>query len=205
MLKIHKGGILKKDGKKVKGSHLPYLMEPCEIAKSVTLRDIFYLIQDNHVFLPAIIGNWCNELVREGLTEHRDPADIDYLELYWRPEIAIEDKKSAIYGTIFPAFHGRKGKEARGISLTSPAEIIDKPVRIKNKGFIYENDYDGPPYKPYKSLVKVDKWETTLLQIYYGIIWELSFHGSPESRDKFKKGLEVATEKALKLLEKTDE
>ena len=202
MLKIYKGGILRKDGKKIKGSHLPYLMEPCKISSGVTLRDIFTLIKTNHIFIPAIVGNWCMELVNEGLTESREPADIDYLELYWRPVIEKLHKKAEIYGTIFPSFRGRKGKEARGISLTSPAEIIDKPVKIKKNGFLYEDDPDRPLYKP---LAKVDKWETTLLQIYYAIIWELSFHGSPESRDNFKKKMGAAAERALKLLEETDE
>ena len=201
MLKIHKGGVLKKDRKKIPKEHeLAFLMESCRIANGVTLRDVFELINHHMPILKVIIGNWCDEIVAEGLKGSESESDMEYLELYWTQTISVENKKSDMSGTMFPSFHGIKKKEPWSVSLTPVGTIINKPLILRKKAKIAEDNYDKP-WDGETLVYEIDSYDTTLLQIYYGIIWELSYHGSPESRDIFRESLLESAEKVNKFIE----
>jgi len=76
--------------KEVTDQALRLLFEICELEQGVTLKDIFLLLNTELDIFNAVLGNWCKELVTEGLTQPQrlytgqyDPDAIEYLELYW--------------------------------------------------------------------------------------------------------------------------
>lgn len=66
---------------------LKYIWDNCELEEGVTLRNIFELINTEIDIFDAIIGNWCKEIVTEGLTGTPkkvgtyDPEAIEYLQV----------------------------------------------------------------------------------------------------------------------------
>lgn len=181
---------------------LSYLMEECVLDDDVTLRDIFLILQRDLSIYKMLIGNWVDEIVAEGLSGkpfEGDPEDckIDYLELYWEMAVKI-GKKPSFSGYLFPQFHGwgtwtdkifpNQPDDYKGgiaVGLTPTYELIDIPVKLRptatvtiSKNYRQKNDdiqeYVNPEY--------------SLFQILYAIIWELSFFGKPESRDKKMSG-----------------
>lgn len=51
------------------------LFERTTLAPGVTLRDIFLLLEKHINAFDAILGNWCREIVAEGLGKRRRPSD----------------------------------------------------------------------------------------------------------------------------------
>jgi len=220
-LKIKKGGTLWRtrwvyDEAKGEGSYVEkdvteravtLLFEHCELDAGVTLRDIFLLLKTELGIFDAIIGNWCEEIVNEGLTREKTPdrnSDIEYLELYWHiyKDKDYDTKKSTFGGYIFPQFHGvgflqEKDKfdeygnlECKagdrtpyGISFTPASDLIDLPIKLDAEVRIYnEDDWKETPQT-------FELGEYSLGHILYGVIWELSFHGGPDQRDETAKDL----------------
>jgi len=217
--------VLKKDGKlietkwfynheKDEGSYidsdvtdkaLRRLFEHCELDKDVTLRDVFLLLNSELGIFDAIIGNWCEEIVKEGLhSSNSKDTEIDYLELYWHLENQKidDDEGFQLLGMNRPDFHGmgkvleedhehgfKKGDRiAYSTSFQSTSTLIDLPVKLKYETEVYEDDYTSKDLM-HKSVIKFNSVPYTLLNILYGIIWELSFYGPPSERDL--KGKEI--------------
>lgn len=107
------------------------LMDNCELEEGVTLRDIFLLLNTELQIFDAIIGNWCEEIVTEGLTKPAKPYDlnddeqIEFLELYWYTD--YDDGSE--YG---PSFCGYSRPDFHGIGV----------ARKNNSYFDWKND-DG--------------------------------------------------------------
>ena len=61
----------------------------CDLEEGVTLKDVFLLLNSEIDVFDAVIGNWCKELVTEGLTKPAKPYDltneeaVEFLELKW--------------------------------------------------------------------------------------------------------------------------
>lgn len=234
MLKIVKGGRLIEnkwvyDEAKDGGSYQDFditdqairnLFKACDLEEGVTLRDIFMLLNKDLKIWDAIIGNWCEEIVTEGLTKPAkavgtyDPEEIEYLELYFSPEFqkGLEGSEDGLHGFLRPNFggvgwellqdsestHGFKAGERIpwGISVTPANELIDLPVKLRKTIEIIEDDYSTENMvQGWKSLITLPNPEYSLGQILYGIIWEMSFHGGPDKRNEFKEELDDITEK----------
>ena len=184
-----------------------YLFEPCSLAEDVTLKDIFLLLNSELELFNVVIGNWCKEIVTEGLTGPAkpydlsiyDPEQIEYLKLYYAPEYDVEDKGDVLYGFHRPQFGGegivlqadydyhKQGERIPwGISFTPSNELINIPVKLHNKFTIYEGimKWDKSKGAATRALADFDNPTYTLGGILEGIIWELSFHGGPESRNE---------------------
>lgn len=198
-----------------------HLFEVCELEEGVTLKDIFLLLNTELDIFDAVIGNWCKDIVTEGLTQPEkpydlstyDPDQIEYLELVYTPEYDLDgDDKDVLYGIHRPDFggvgvvlqaeneHHKAGERiAWGVSFTPSNELINIPVKLSDKFSIYEG------------ILKWDKTSTgdrvlasfsnptyTLGGILEGIIWELSFHGGPGSRKIRKDELDEAVKSIKK-------
>jgi hypothetical protein len=180
-----------------------YLFEKLTLAKELTLRDVFALIEKSP-FLKEYLGHyWIDEFLGEAKNATRASVEInarsiEYLELYWSWEY---DQESQTYRTpLRPDFHGigipqqediiehnhvvcPKGQRINwSISTAELGEIIDLPLKIGDEPLVAE---DAPPIK-----ILCD---ATLGQMLEGIFWELSFHGGPEGRRSFNEDLEKAT------------
>lgn len=171
-----------------------YLFDECSLDSDVTLKDVLKLINKNLDIYDLIIGNWCKDLVTEGLKgkiKNKD-LDIDKLELYWRisKDKDIDTKQDLFAGYLFPSFHGKgiatsekdghkKGEEVNwSLSFLSVADIRDIPLVLEENTFIYnEDNWNEKP-------IAVGKPVFSLGHIIHGIIWELSFYGNPKTRDQ---------------------
>lgn len=169
--------------KDVTGSESYYFMESCILADGVTLRDLFLILDKDLPFYERIIGNWVEDIVKEGLTEEPiKDSQIDMLEIYADIEIDEDNKISAF---SFPGFHGYNTEEdmAYALAFSGANDLIDLPVKLRDKVIFFNNkneitEYGGATF--------------TLYQILFGIIWELSFHGGPSTRKaKFKEMQEM--------------
>lgn len=197
-----------------------YLWDICELEEGVTLKDIFLLLNTDLDIFDVIIGNWCKDIVTEGLTQPEkpydlskyDPEQIEYLELYYTPEYSDNKYGTHIYGFHRPDFGGvgvvlqndgdmeyyKKGDRISwGICMTPTNELINIPVKLSDKFDICHDILNkevkrGEAYPP--PIASFKNPEYTLGCILHGIIWELSFHGGPEKRDGFKDHLNKITE-----------
>ena len=196
------------------------LFETCTLAPDVTLKDIFELLNTELALFDAVIGNWCKEIVTEGLTQPAkpydlskyDPEQIEYLELTYTPEYENDGEGSPdqLYGFHRPDFnatgvvlqndgdqeHFKKGERIPwGLSFTPSNELINIPVRLSDKFVVYEGILkckDKPGFS--HPIIQFDNPTYTLGGILEGIIWELSFHGGPTSRDKLGGELKQAVD-----------
>jgi hypothetical protein len=200
-LVIKKGGLLVKitsseeddEERDVTPLAITHLFTECSIEEGATLRDIFLLLKSNLTLFDAILGNWCKEIVCEGLQSSQSleskESKIEYLELYW----TLDQGDDYFSGHHFPRFHGvgfllqedlvgshgeiygEKGTRIN-YGLTTPlSEMIDLPVKLQHAATIYEN------YRVGRDVVGINY---TLGHILQGIVWELSFFGDPSSREQ---------------------
>jgi len=214
-MKIKKDGILERtyfDSDKgdyktqdVTKAPFKYLFEPCTLDKDVTLKDIFLLLNSHIEFYDLVLGNWCKEIVETGLS-NLAPSDteLEYLELYWflNKDYDEEDKET-LYGGLFPSLHGvgYKAKEdiidkwgtllclkgervAYGLTLTNLSALMNLPVILKDELSIF--DSISPTGE---TLLSIATSQYSLGHILHGLLWELSWHGSPSDAEKFAKEL----------------
>lgn len=215
-----KGAYQEKD---VTASAIRRLFESCELEDNITLKDIFLLMQTELELFDTFIGNWCEEIITEGLTgppkinTGYDPEEIEYFEL----DKTIHTDPTGTYGTDRPDFGGKgwvlredkladwknedgsdcvewtKGSRIPwGVSCTPANEIINIPVRLKNDLTVYNNDIESKDF--HKKIISYPNCGFTLGDILNGIIWELSFFGGPASRDKAKKEMKDSIDEALR-------
>ncbi len=192
-----------------------HLFEPCQLADDVTLRDIFELMNTELQVFDAVLGNWCEEIVTEGLTQPAkpydlskyDPEQIEYLELRYTPEYDLDgDDKNAFYGFHRPDFggtgvvlqndgdqeHYKKGERIPwGVSFSKANDLINIPVKLSDKFVVYEGimKWDKSKGPGDRKLAEFENPSYTLGGILEGIVWEMSFHGGPEKRNEFHKEL----------------
>ena len=215
-LVIKKGGVLWNADKEknVTDSAPSCLFDHCILDDDVTLRDIFLLLEKHEDVFEMIIGNWMKEIIHEGLykePKENEEQEIEYLELYWCLENwDLKDLKE-FNGLSFPSFHGvgfeqkedkyiddvkedgmlecKAGDRINWAIEFNPAnEMIDLPVKLSEKVTLTENlekEVDGRNWTSKEFLNP----HYTLGHILHGIIWELSFCGSPEDRDEKKEDL----------------
>ncbi len=95
-------------------SALRHIWDNCQLSADVTLRDIFLLLNTELDVFDALIGNWCKEIVTEGLTKPAkavgvyDPDEIEFLEL--RQNFYYDE--SSQYG---PSFYGYNRPDFGGV------------------------------------------------------------------------------------------
>lgn len=170
----------------------------CHLEDGVTLRNILEFMNSVPAAWQIFIGNWCEEFIAEGLkSESKRDTRITYLELYWSYQIneySYKEEPQLSFGYRMD-FHAKTIPDEQGwdnysLSFTPVNEIADVPVKVNEEVILYETEYIT-----YKSKQRVlGKQCPTLFQIIYGIIWELSFHGSPISREEEKMRIDVITQ-----------
>ena len=200
-----------------------YLFEQCQLAPDVTLKDIFELLNSDIDVFDAVIGNWCEEIVTEGLTQPAkpydlskyDPEQIEYLELRYTPEYDLDgDNKDVFYGFHRPDFggvgvvlqndgdqdHYKKGERIPwGVSFSKANDLINITVKLSDKFVVYEGIMKWDKVsKDNKKLAEFNNPTYTLGGILEGIIWELSFHGGPDKRNYMHKELLERVEEVKK-------
>lgn len=186
---IRKGGILWDKENNIQANSVAWLFEQCTIQKGVTLKDILVLLRQDMTTYVTILGNWVDEIVNEGLTSIKEPDDkVEKLELYWSLEREIYKGKKSFSGYHFPSFHGLGYKDKDGavtnyaVEFTPVGKLIEKEVVLRENLGIFTSDLDN--FKMTHNDETFNDATYTLGHILHGIIWELSFLGSPVDRDE---------------------
>jgi hypothetical protein len=183
-----------------------YLFDTVALNPGITLRDIFLLLDVDPLLQEVYARDWANELLVEMMGENATaipaieyaPEGIEYLELY---QIWNQDSFSAELQPIHRLdFHGvgfvlrddvvrdgrvdyRAGERINwGVSFTSPMEMLHLPVRLNPEVIICEDNADSVNHG--KEIGRMLNPGVTLGQVIDGVLWELSFHGSPVSRNE---------------------
>jgi hypothetical protein len=182
-----------------------HLFSTVALAPNVTLRDILMLLDIDPLLQEVFARDWAKELLAEMMGGNAPSApsieydlnDIEYLELYqvWSPD-SFSGKLNPIHRL---AFHGvgfvlredvvrdgcvvyRAGQRITwGMSFTSPLKMLHLPVRLNPEVILCEGNMDSVHYG--KEMGRMRNPSVTLGQVIHGVLWELSFHGSPASRD----------------------
>jgi len=183
-----------------------HLFSTVALAPEVTLRDILLLLDIDPLLQEVFAHDWAKELLAEMMGGNApstpsieyDPEGIEYLELY---QVWSQDSFSGKLKPIHRLdFHGvgfvlcedvvrdgcvdyRAGERIKwSLSFTSPLKMLHLPVRLNPEVILYEGNMDSVNYG--KEMGRMRNPGVTLGQVIHGVLWELSFHGSPETRDE---------------------
>lgn len=193
------------------------LFEVCRLEDGFLLKDLFVFLNRELEVYDAIFGNWLKEIVQEGLkdpTEGKtfniyDPEEIEYLELYYSVYCKEKCKK---YPAEFGGFHrpnfGGVGFELKedklengyltykkgeripwGVSFTPINDLTPLSLKLSENFNIYNENFGIKDPNYGNLIVSYEGANYTLASIILGVVWELSFHGSPESSKEFGKSL----------------
>lgn len=130
-------------------------------------------------------------------TTHRpyDPQELEYLELYRM--LDFNTGSQTLESGSLVHFHGvgfeliedtdmggyaqEKGTRIHwGISLTDVRELLPLPLRYRPQVLVCESDLDA---KAYGHQLHAFQWShITLGDMLHSVLWELSFHGTPEDQ-----------------------
>jgi hypothetical protein len=157
-----------------------YLFDACTLEEGVVLEDIFQLLERHLDVYKTVMGDVIKDVVKEGLQPYTgEEKELEYLELYWG--IDYDEDEKEFPGNILPGFHGIgiAGEIPYCLMLTPANEIAGLPLKLCQEFIVSSNTkyeiFEGPQF--------------SLGQILYGIIWELSWFGSPEERERKKQEL----------------
>ena len=163
-----------------------YLHElPFDFEEGVTLRTLFEFMDKDLDYWDIVVGNWCAELVNEGLKDSEEkPEDIYFLELGWQFEKDHIDFKMDFSG-IGKVYNSYPYEDATpdnsgnsyGIEFLKANDLADLPLKINTEAKFW--DYSNGT----EDCVSLGNMSPTLFQAVYSIIWELTFCGSPEDRE----------------------
>ena len=183
-----------------------YLFEPCTLEEGVTLKDIFLLLNSNLAMFDTVLGNWCCDIVTEGLSQPAkvfngyNKDEIEYLELCYYAHYN-DKEKCEFHGTHRPDFGGigwelrenvyhdwddketgskaieyEKGSRISWSLSYTPSSEIIN-LPVKLSNKMAVYNSDTTDGNYMKELYHFMDPEYTLGEILNGIIWELSFHG----------------------------
>jgi len=187
----------------------------CELEEGVTLGGLFKYLDKNLELWDFLVGNWCAEIVKEGLKEPEEKIDdLKGIELYWSCEKSKYEpnEEAELYLGYRMEVHGRglevkddngnMTSESYSISFIKANTLAQLPILIDTSLVLEEIEY----YDNYKSTKTIlGKQVPTLFQIVHSILWELSFHGGPKEREEEHQNLKESYKEALKQLENIKE
>jgi hypothetical protein len=183
-----------------------HLFSTVALTPEVTLRDILLLLDIAPLLQEVFAPDWAKELLAEMMDGNvpltpsieYDPAGIEYLELYqvWNQDsfsgelqpihrltfqgIGFELREDVVRGGHIVYRAGER--ITWSVSFTSPLEMLHLPVRLNPEVILYEDNRDSVNYS--KEIGRMRNPGVTLGQVIHSVLWELSFHGSPESRSE---------------------
>lgn len=185
-----------------------YLFREFTVDPDVTLADVFKLVMDEPVMQAVFRQEFVAELseeVRKGPVSKDEEhwQQLEFLELY---QVWTQDTATGEYGEVCRFhLHGvgvvqeadifehghlahRKGERTKwSVSLAPVRELLHLPVRVNFDVVICEDDLDA---KLYANTIQTGTNKSiTLGSFIREILWELSWHGSPQDSAEFSQGL----------------
>ena len=191
-----------------------FLFDPVDVTEDVMLRDVFLLLQRCPILTAVFRRDYAKELLEHvqsnGLYEapglKMRTSGLTHLELYqhWRRN----SRHNTFAGQGFWHLHAwgppeedlqqRSAPEvdsvvAYSVSLTPVSELLDLPIRVKREASVSEDDHFSRAYGAVLPDVALED-AITLGAFLHGILWELSFHGTPQEQQALAQELQRRVE-----------
>jgi len=158
-----------------------------EVEENVTFGDIFkFLIKDKEhvkfIFSASLYGIPFDSLIEDFKKKARreEPCELTYLEIIWETDCSEKELK------ISTDFHGY-GISEEGESMIPYGLDFTKISKLKNLPIKLNEDFEiireGKNSRKDRVLLKTTK-SFTLFEIINAILYELTWWGTPEMRDK---------------------
>lgn len=187
-----------------------FLFDTVELCDGVTLADIFRLFEACSPLQAVMRRNYCHELLTEaqkGISPDYQAGyaaeAIEYLELYQQWQLnslsreyqpnhrlnlhgvgyALREPMNEPHGMVYPTGH----RIQWSVSSTNVRELLALPLKLNTSVQICEDDLDARQFA--QELEKVSMRHVSLGQILHGVLWELSWHGSPADQVKLSEQL----------------
>ena len=173
---------------KVKGGIFGKMNDDVEIADDVTFGDFFKLLIKekelvNTIFTASLYGVPFDSLIRDFKSKGKmDDGQLHFLEIYWYVELNEDGLDT---GSLFHGFGLWSDQEDPnhtgpiGIILTPINELKNIPLRLNEAFEIYSSWL----IQNKESLILATKKKFTLYEIIQAILFELTYFGTPETRD----------------------
>ena len=179
---------------KVKDGIFRKMNDTVEIADNVTFGDFFkFLIKEkelvNTIFTASLYGVPFDLFIKDFKKESKfDDQEIHYLEIYWY----VDFEEDGLYiGSRFHGFGSWNVPDVPnqtgpvGIFLTPINELKNYPLRLNEVFEIYSPELK----QDNESLILKTTKRFTLYDIINAIFFELTWYGTPETRDKEGKAM----------------
>ena len=184
-----------------------HLFDSCYFEDGLILRDIFKVVEPNiDLFKIMMPYEKIGEIIEESQTacspENNEKEDISLL-LGWCVEHEKEFKELAVHTTFDGVTHedreqetdGEIGYGRIGLDFLPANQLIDCEIRQNTRFDVWGGiGYAIETIK--EPLWRLDCKSFTLLEVIYGIFFELSFHGNPKERDEMGNELVETIKKA---------
>lgn len=170
---------------------LPVLWYTCSIEDGVRVIDIFELfLKHRQELQPLFSDHYFDRFVNEYVNSEKQESDLDELVVSKYMDIYEDDSLNSSSNVHV---YGRKDGDSKhwGIGFVPVGELLGVDFVLANEFIL--NDYrTGEPDK-------VDNAKYTLFEVLNGFMYELSFHGTPESKKGRKNELENRSEQIEEL------
>jgi hypothetical protein len=166
---------------------------------NVTLRDLFNIMDSNVDLWMKMTGNGLlPDYMEEFHAINQSSGDLgfSYIELYWITDLGDYEKCGIDTMEISIGISGIDSSKKvdengipnkYGLDFLELSDIIDIPIRLNDKFEIYDNnDYEDP-------IINAKK-QFTVIEVFWAIIWELTFYGTPKERNATREELIVRSE-----------
>ncbi len=171
-----------------------YLSGTVRLEDGITLDEVLKAWPRVFDFIPYDFKEYLEELKKPSVKIEGDRSKIIFLELEQPINIIeFEDADTDNDLQLFPCFHGRANDVdmAYSLSFLPVNELKDLPIKINHANSAYLSiKKDG---KLIHREVKPGKYDTnydpSVLDFYYNIVYELTWHGSPKEREQKLKEL----------------
>ena len=163
-----------------------WLFLPCTVDEDVVLRDVYLILHKHVAAFTEMLSDHVPKIVKEGLSPYLgEKVPLSFALLSWEVGYSKINGEMHLYGNTLPAFHvfGHSEKEKYDASVYPANQLAELPLRLSTKLTISRDDSLGNEV--------FENPEYTLWNILCGIVYELSWLGSPEERDKTIKRLTI--------------
>ena len=174
-----------------------FLNELLEADEDVTLNDYLALLGTSPLLQAVYARDFAESIfqeVQKGPLEQSAADPLEYLELYF--QWCLDSATQSYSGLSRMHLHGigtvlqedREGYKAGqrigwGLTGLQLRELLSIPVRVNHEVSVIESDPDA--HAEGEEIHKVHLDAATLSQVLHGLLWELSFHGTPAQAQAF--------------------
>ena len=167
-----------------------FLWERCCVDAKAVLGDALSLLRVEGGAVVAALGPRARTVLDSLQTDVTGAgADLEAVEVYWALEADTADK--ALRGNSVPRFHGVGSDGVRySVEFDALGSLLHVPLRLAD-AYVVPDGKGG--------WATLGRPEYTLGQVLYGVIHELTWHGTPAERDGVRREMEGSVRDSRRL------